>query len=107
MEARIASTHIDTHTDTHPDTHTDTHTDTHSTRSLYTYLYVCIFSPLYQGDITACLLTNYMFDMDYVLAECPLLAALPELHLCIGEGDGAALRVSFVVRATCSVVRAT
>ncbi|KAF4365126.1 tyrosyl-DNA phosphodiesterase 1 isoform X1 [Cannabis sativa] len=41
-----------------------------------------------QGDILFAVLSNYMVDMDWLLAACPLLAKVPQVLVVHGEGDG-------------------
>ncbi|XP_062087520.1 tyrosyl-DNA phosphodiesterase 1 [Humulus lupulus] len=41
-----------------------------------------------QGDILFAVLSNYMVDIDWLLAACPLLAKVPQVLVVHGEGDG-------------------
>ncbi|PON39438.1 Tyrosyl-DNA phosphodiesterase I [Parasponia andersonii] len=41
-----------------------------------------------QGNILFAVLSNYMVDIDWLLAACPLLAKIPQVLVVHGEGDG-------------------
>lgn len=40
-----------------------------------------------QGNITRCILVNYMFDIDWLVTACPLLKSIPTVDIIHGTVD--------------------